>query len=49
MDNIAKLIDVDAQDVANVLRNPADVPAEVKYAIGIRSSYLINSINVARG
>lgn len=48
VDNIANLINVDAQDVASILRDPAGVPAEVKYAVGIRSSYLINSINLAQ-
>lgn len=49
VDNVARLADVSAQDVSQVLHSPEAVPAEVKYAIAIRTSYLINVINTARG
>lgn len=49
LDNLATLTDVSVQDLAGVLHAPEAIPAEMKYTIAIRASYLINVINAARG
>ncbi|WP_156138737.1 HTH domain-containing protein [Microbacterium mangrovi] len=49
MDNLARLAGASAQDLTRVLHAPELVPAEVKYAIAIRTSYLITVIDAARG
>ncbi|WP_213815580.1 HTH domain-containing protein [Glaciihabitans sp. dw_435] len=46
--HIAQLTHVDIGDIENALENPQTVPAETKYAIAIRGSYLINAVNQAR-
>lgn len=47
--HIAQLTGVDAEDLESVLNNPRSVPIEVKYAIAIKGSYLMNTANLARG
>jgi len=45
--NLATLLGLDAGDVSNVLDDPQSVPAEKKYKIAIRASYLVNAFNRA--
>lgn len=46
--NLARLTGVDEDEVDNALLDPATVPAETKYTLALRSSYLLNSGNLAR-
>jgi hypothetical protein len=47
--NIAQLTGLDVNDLDSALRDPRTVPIEKKYALAIKGSYLINTVNRARG
>lgn len=47
--NIADLIDVRVDDIDLAVNHAQSVPAETKYTIAIRCSYLMNAIDRARG
>lgn len=48
LSNIAGIMRVDVADLEDVLRDVAAVPAERKYDLGVRVSYLVNALNQAR-
>lgn len=47
--NIARLTGLNAEDVESALRDPRILPIERKYELAIKGSYLINTVNRARG
>ncbi|MGO1316798.1 MAG: HTH domain-containing protein [Cellulomonadaceae bacterium] len=49
LQNIAEFIGLDAGDVESALGAPQSIPADTKYQLAIRGSYLINAANRARG
>lgn len=48
LENIALLVDAEPTDLAVALREPASLPADRKYALASRLSYLTNAIERAR-
>ncbi|MFK4115138.1 HTH domain-containing protein [Microbacterium sp. NPDC006705] len=48
LENIALLAQLDSADLAVALRDPSSLPAERKYALALRLSYLTNAIERAR-
>lgn len=48
-ENIAELIRLDVGDVESALGEPQSIPAEKKYQLALRGSYLINAASRARG
>lgn len=48
LENIALLARLDSADLATALRDPSSLPAERKYALALRLSYLTNAIERAR-
>lgn len=46
--NIARLTGLQIEDLESCLRDPTSVPIEKRYALALRSSYLINTVGLAR-
>ncbi|RFA10892.1 hypothetical protein B7R54_18020 [Subtercola boreus] len=46
--NIARLTGLEIEDLESGLHDPASVPIEKKYALALRSSYVINAVGLAR-
>ncbi|MFM9920535.1 HTH domain-containing protein [Lacisediminihabitans sp. H27-G8] len=49
LQNIARLVGLDVEDVEKALHDPRTVPIERKYELATRGSFLINAVNLARG
>lgn len=47
--NIARLVGLDVEDVEKALHDPRSVAIERKYELATRGSFLINAVNQARG
>jgi hypothetical protein len=48
VDSVAQLLDASPADLESVLADPRSVPADAKYSLAIRCSYLMNAVNSAR-
>lgn len=46
---ISQLTGLNIEDLDSALHDPRTIPAEKKYELAIRGSYLINAVNQARG
>lgn len=49
VEHISQLTGLNIEDLHSALHDPRTVPAEKKYELAIRGSYLINAVNQARG
>ncbi len=48
LDNIAGLTGLDVHDLRVARREPRNLPSDTKYAVALRTSYLVNAVNQAR-